>query len=167
MSYMVGDIVKKIISFSLMLVALVCSYGFASSNVAEDSSCKDDKKHKEIYVNIYAKNSNDAEVVSKLLPKSDTNYTVFYCTENSWCEIVNQENGNTGWINMEELKKAEEAYMKQNQKKIMFQKMISHMHSQDKRIEQLEIQIVNMQKELVSILQAQQQQINRLSQGRY
>ncbi|MFC4891837.1 hypothetical protein ACFPDQ_02075 [Pseudofrancisella aestuarii] len=159
---------KKIISFSLTLVALFCSYGFASSTAAENnSSCKDSNKNKEIYVSIYDKNSSDAEVISKLLPKSDKSYTVFYCTENSWCEIVNQENGKTGWINMEELKKAEEAYMKQNQKKIMFQQMISHIDSQDRRIGQLEAQMVQMQKEFVSVLQAQQQQINRLKQAYY
>ena len=132
---------------------------------------KNNKSHKSGYVHklvdIYAVDNATADKVGTIRFKERDNYNIFYCKESGWCEVVNQKDGGTGWISLEELKKSEEQYAKVMQKRNGFKQLAQYVEIQDQKIVELQTVIVQMQKELTRVLQNQQAQINQLQQSNY
>lgn len=56
-------------------------------------------------VDIYAKDDQSSEVKGQIGLNNQDNYNIFYCKQNNWCEVVNKDNGDTGWISLEQLNK--------------------------------------------------------------
>jgi len=118
-------------------------------------------------VDIYAGDDSSTDKVGMIKFKERDNYSIFYCKENGWCEVVNKKDGNTGWVSIKELKKSHEQYAKVMQKKMELNRLTQYIQLQDKKIAELQTVIMQMQKETARVLQNQQTQINQLQQSNY
>ncbi|QIV95843.1 hypothetical protein EDC55_10528 [Allofrancisella inopinata] len=124
------------------------------------------KHHSDKLVSIYAEDVNSSKVIDTITFKNLDDYNVFYCKDNNWCEVVRKD-GNVGWINLEELKKAQDRYAKRMYKQNLVQKLEQDNKIQAQQIIELQRVIVRMQKDFSMALQNQQIQINQLKQAIY
>ncbi len=118
-------------------------------------------------VDIYANDNVSAQKVGSIKFKERDDYSIFFCKENNWCEVVNQKDGSTGWISLDELKKAQEQYSTVIEKRNDFNQLSQFVQLQDQKIIQLQTVIMRMQKEFSTVLQQQQDQISQLQQSNY
>ena len=146
----------------------------AKSCSAHGKHHKSHKSHKSGYVHkfvdIYATDNSSADKVGMIKFKERGNYSIFYCKENGWCQVVNQKDGNTGWVSLDELKKSQEQYATVMQKKRGFEQLSQYVQLQDHKIVELQTVIMQMKKEFGRVLQNQQNQqtqINQLQQSNY
>ncbi|MFT4693145.1 MAG: hypothetical protein ACI8TE_000033 [Francisella sp.] len=143
----------------------------ANAQVKAKSCSAHGRHHKSGYihkfVDIYATDNSSADKVGMIKFKERGNYNIFYCKESDWCQVVNQKDGNTGWVDLEELKKSQKQYAKVMQKKRGFDELSQYVQLQDQKIVELQTVIMQMQKELGRVLQNQQTQINQLQQSNY
>ena len=129
------------------------------------------KPHKSDYIHkladIYAVDNANADKIGMIKFKERDNYSIFFCKENGWCEVLNQKNGNTGWVSLDELKKRQEQYTEVLQKRNGFNQLAQYIRLQDQKIVELQTVIMQMQKEFSRVLQNQQTQINQLQKSNY
>ncbi|QIV94720.1 hypothetical protein [Allofrancisella frigidaquae] len=138
-----------------------------SNDSTKEIAPKSQKHYSDKLVSIYAEDVNDSKVVDTITFKNLDEYNIFYCKDNNWCEVVNQKDGNVGWINLEELKKAQDRYAQQMYKKNLMQKLQQDNQAQSQQIAELQGIVVRMQKDFSVALQNQQIQINQLKQAIY
>ena len=155
-------------------IAMSSSSDKSETKVNKKQCENHDKHHKSSksgyvhkFVDIYANDNATAEKVGSIKFKERSDYSIFFCKENNWCEVVNQKDGNTGWVSLDELKKAQEKYAQVMQKKADFNKLAQYVQLQDQKIVQLQTVIMQMQKDFSTVLQNQQAQINQLKQSNY
>jgi len=159
-------IIIKCFIISIFFFGISSAMGSSTAGKDNENKCHHKGNNKEIAINVYAKNANNSEVLSKIKPNGDESYTIFFCEADSkWCEVVNQKDGATGWINLDESKKAEEDYAKYHHKKMMFENMLKQNEEQNKKIIMLERDFVSLKKELSHILTSQQKQIIQLQRA--
>ncbi len=108
-------------------IAMSSSSDKSETKVNKKQCENHDKHHKNSksgyvhkFVDIYANDNATAEKVGSIKFKERSDYSIFFCKENNWCEVVNQKDGNTGWVSLDELKKAQEKYAQVMQKKSRF-----------------------------------------------
>ncbi|MDE4994699.1 hypothetical protein NAH09_11800, partial [Francisella tularensis subsp. holarctica] len=73
---------------------------------------KQDVGHPQKLVDIYSKDDQSSKVSAQITLENQYNYNIFYCKQNNWCEVVDKNNGNTVWINLDKLKHAQEKFAK-------------------------------------------------------
>ena len=166
---------KKVL-LTAMAVMMFGSFSYAMAANDEDANQKEcNHKHskhhgsKDIFISAYAKADTSSDIITKIKANDDGySYTVFFCNEDkSWCEIVNAKDGSTAWINLEQVKNAEEEYAKRNHKRMMFESMVKQTQEQNVRIENLEKEVATLTQQLSAVLTAQQKQINQLQTAYY
>lgn len=169
---------KTILILGIFFLALSQSFAMSSDkadtkadNPHNGSHCKHHKHTKSSYVHkladIYSEDKANAEKIGSIKFKERENYSIFFCKENTWCQVVNQEDGSTGWINLKELQKMQEKYKQVMQKKANLAKLTKYVQMQDKKIIQLQTTMVQMQNKFFATLQNQQAQIDQLKQANY
>ncbi|AJC48803.1 hypothetical protein IB642_05550 [Allofrancisella guangzhouensis] len=152
-----------ILSVSTISLVLAMTSNSTKNN---DPKCHK-QQHSDKLVSIYTKDASSSQIIDTITFKNQDNYNVFYCKDNSWCEVVNQKDGNVGWIDLGEFKKAQDKYAKRMYKKHLVQKLEQDNQLQGQRIAELQRVVIKMQKDFSLALQNQQIQINQLKQAIY
>lgn len=118
-----------------------------------------------LFVNIYQNNDNKSPVVGIINSANMQNFNIIFCKkDDAWCKVINNKNGNIGWINITQLKIAQEEYKKEMFQKNTLKRLVAYQEAQDNKIIQLQTTIIQMQQELGVAFQRQQIQINQLKQ---
>ncbi|MDE4978097.1 hypothetical protein NAI52_10065, partial [Francisella tularensis subsp. holarctica] len=73
---------------------------------------KQDVGHQHNLLYLYSKDDQSSKVSAQITLENQDNYNIFYCKQNNWCEVVDKNNGHTGWINLDKLKQAQEKFAK-------------------------------------------------------
>lgn len=167
---------KKLI-LTLSTLALGVNIGLAMSSKPADvapnkqqpqsKQCKHNNKQPHKLVDIYSSDSKDSNALGVITFKNQNDYNIFYCKESNWCEVVNKEDGKTGWVDLAQLKESQEKYAKYMHTKNTVKRLEAYTKIQDQKIAQLNAMMMQMQKEFSYVLQQQQAQINQLKQGSY
>ncbi|MBK2093828.1 SH3 domain-containing protein [Francisella philomiragia] len=159
---------RKIILASLAIfLGMSSSFAMSKSEPAQTPKVIEASQQSDKLVDIYAKDDQSSEVVGQIYFKSQDNYNIFYCKQNNWCEVVNKDNGDTGWISLEQLKQAQQKVAKIMQKKNAVKRLEEYMVIQDQKIAQLYAMMTQQQQEFAKIIEQQQAQINQLKQAYY
>lgn len=159
---------RKIILASLAIsLGLSSSFAMSKSEPAQAPKVIEASQQSDKLVDIYAKDDQSSEVTGQIYFKSQDNYNIFYCKQNNWCEVVNKDNGDTGWISLEQLKQAQQKVAKIMQKKNAVKRLEEYMVIQDQKIAQLYAMMTQQQQEFAKIIEQQQAQINQLKQAYY
>ncbi|QEO56690.1 hypothetical protein [Francisella marina] len=157
----------------IILASLAISLGFTSGFAMSKSEPAQTPKVSEVsqqsskLVDIYTKDDTSSDVTGQIDLKNQDKYNIFYCKQNSWCEVVNKENGDTGWVSLEQLKQAKQKAAKIMHKKNAVKRLEEYMVIQDQKIAQLYAMMTQQQQEFVRIIEQQQMQINQLKQAYY
>ncbi|MDE4963445.1 hypothetical protein NAI36_09590, partial [Francisella tularensis subsp. holarctica] len=91
----------------------------------------------------------------------------FYCKQNNLCEVGDKNNGNTGWINLDKLKQAQEKFANHVHKQYTIKRLEEYTKVQDQKISQLHAMMTQLLQEFAYVLEQQQAQINQLKQAYY
>ncbi|AIT10192.1 hypothetical protein LO80_09570 [Candidatus Francisella endociliophora] len=161
---------KIILTLSVVVFSLSCGIAMSKDTAPEQSNkINKEQKHQKIHklVDVYTNDIDTSNVVTTITLDNQDNYNIFYCKDSGWCEVVDKTNGETGWVNLDQLKKAQEKYTKYMHKKASMKKLVKYIQLQDQKIVQLQTMMMQMQKEFAHALQQQQVQINQLSQAYY
>ncbi|AXA34224.1 hypothetical protein [Francisella adeliensis] len=166
---------KIILSVTVSLLALSQIFAMSSDKVSkpaientEDAkSMAETTKDPHQLVDIYASDNETSEKQGSIAYVDRDKFNIIFCKENAWCEVVDNRNGNTGWINLEKLKESQQKYNQVMQKNANIDRLVQYVGLQDKKIVQLQQMIMQMQKEFSVVLQQQQAQINSLKQSAY
>ncbi|ASG68212.1 hypothetical protein CDV26_07240 [Francisella halioticida] len=130
------------------------------------TTCVKNKDHHKL-VDIYTKEDTTSQIVDKVTLKTQDHYSIFYCKNTGWCEVVNKTDGNTGWVSLDQLKQAQQKYANYMQKKNTVKKLVEYVNVQDQKIAQLHAMIQQMQEQFGYVLQKQQVEVNQLRQSYY
>ncbi|MED7819339.1 MULTISPECIES: hypothetical protein [unclassified Francisella] len=160
---------KIILTMGLLVFGAGVSLAMSSDKtvVAKQEQTKQCTKNHHDLVNIYTKEDATSKISGKITLKNQDDYNIFYCKNTGWCEVVNKTNGNTGWVSLDQLKQAQQKYASYMQKKDTIEKLVAYTNMQDQKIAQLNVMMMQMQKEFAYALQKQQAQINKLNQAYY
>lgn len=103
------ELIKGALMKKLVLAACMLAFGVSSSLAMSDSkpvqppAQKQDVGHPHKLLDIYSKDDQSSKVSAQITLENQDNYNIFYCKQNNWCEVVDKNNGNTGWINLDKL----------------------------------------------------------------
>ena len=118
-------------------------------------------------VDIYSKADQNSKVSAQITFENQDNYNIFYCKQNNWCEVVDKNNGDTGWISLDKLKQTQEKFAKYMHKQNTIKRLEEYMKVQNQKIAQLYAMMMQMQQDFAHALEQQQTQINQLKQAYY
>ncbi|WP_084387543.1 hypothetical protein [Francisella sp. TX07-6608] len=167
------ELIKGALMKKLVLAACMLAFGVSSSLAMSDSkpvqspAQKQDVGHPHKLVDIYSKDDQSSKVSAQITLENQDNYNIFYCKQNNWCEVVDKNNGNTGWINLDKLKQAQEKFAKYVHKQNAIKRLEEYTKVQDQKISQLHAMMTQMRQEFAYVLEQQQAQINQLKQVYY
>lgn len=155
---------KTIIAVTSLLLSM--SVSMAISKDTPKTHTQNKAQHNKI-ADIYASADEKADIAGKITLKNQDNYNIFYCKQDNWCEVVNTQDGQTGWVNLEQLKNAQQKQAQYQHKNATIDNMVKYIQLQDQKIIQLQTAMMQMQKQFANALQQQQIQINQLKQAYY
>lgn len=118
-------------------------------------------------VDVYNSPESGAKKVAKIDIKNKDTYSIFYCNNSGWCEVVNEDSGNTGWISIKKLNNAAKSYKDSVVKKMNHENMIKVIKYQDGRINELEARLDNFQTKAAKAIHHQSKQINKILRDIY
>ena len=149
----------------LLMIAVLMSVTSLYISLADQTLQVSHHTDASLFVNIYHNNDNKSPVVSTINSDNMQNYNIIFCKkDDAWCKVINNKNGNVGWINITQLKIAQEVYKKEMFQKNTLKRLVAYQETQDNKIIQLQTTIIQMQQEFGAVLQRQQIQINQLKQ---
>ena len=157
----------------IVLAGFILAFGVSSSSAMSDTkpvqfpAQKQDAKHPRKLVDIYSKDDQSSKVLAQITLENQDNYNIFYCKQNNWCEVVDKNNGATGWISLDKLQQAQEKFAKYVHKQNSIKRLEEYTKVQDQKIAKLHAMMMQMQQEFVYVLEQQQAQINQLKQAYY
>ncbi|APC91846.1 MULTISPECIES: hypothetical protein [Francisella] len=159
---------KKLVLTGFMLAFGVSfSLAMSDSKPVESPAQKQHADHPHKLVDIYIKDDQNSKIFGQITLKNQDNYNIFYCKQNNWCEVVDKNNGNTGWISLDKLKQAQEKFAKYIHKQNTIKRLEEYTKIQDQKIAQLHAMMMQMHQEFAYALEQQQAQINQLKQTYY
>ena len=157
----------------LVLAGFMFAFGVNSSLAMSDSkpvqspAQKQDVNHPHKLVDIYSKADQNSKVSAQITFENQDNYNIFYCKQNNWCEVVDKNNGDTGWISLDKLKQTQEKFAKYMNKQNTIKRLEEYTKVQNQKIVQLNAMMIQMQQDFAYALEQQQTQINQLKQAYY
>lgn len=155
---------KTIITAVSLLLSM--SVSMAMSKDILKTHTQNKSQHNKI-VDIYSSADEKSDISGKITLKNQDSYNIFYCKQDNWCEVVNIQDGQTGWVNLEQLKNAQQKQAQYQHKNATIDNMVKYIQLQDQKIIQLQSAMMQMQKQFANALQQQQVQINQLKQAYY
>ena len=154
---------KKLVLTGFML-AFGVSYSLAMSDSkpVQSPAQKQDANHPYKLVDMYSKADQNSKVSAQITFENQDNYNIFYCKQNNWCEVVDKNNGDTGWISLDKLKQTQENFAKYMHKQNRIKRLEEYTKVQNQKIAQLHAMMMQMQQDFAYALEQQQTQINQL-----
>lgn len=155
----------------LVLTGFILAFGVSYSLAMSDSkpvqspAQKQDADNSHKLVGIYSKEDQNSKVSAQITFENQNNYNIFYCKQNNWCEVVDKNNGDTGWISLDKLKQTQEKFVKYMHKQNTIKGLEEYTKVQNQKIAQLHAMMMQMQQDFAYALEQQQAQINQLKQA--
>ena len=147
-----------------IIIAILMSAISLSVSLVGPSKTTNTTSSPNFIVNIYQNDDKSSAVVNKINQDNRNDYSIFFCKNDNWCKTVNQKDGSVGWVNLTQLKNAQEEYNKEMFQENTIKRLVAYQQAQDDKISQLQTTILKMQKNFGEVLSRQQMQINQLKQ---
>lgn len=156
---------KLVIASFILAFGVSFSLDMSDSKPIQSPAQKQHADHLNKLVGIYSKEDHTSKVSALITFENQDNYNIFYCKQNNWCEVVDKNNGDTGWINLDKLKQTKEKFTKYMHKQNTIKGLEEYTKVQYQKIAQLHAIMMQMQHDFAYALEQQQAQINQLKQA--